>query len=414
MNSFELKIALRYLGSQRKNILVSLISLFSLAGVAIGSFALIVVLSGMNGFEEEVTQQMMGKDAHFELMRYHEEPIKEYQKITEQVKKDEDVVAAAPFIISKVGISSKKMNDGIVIYGIDPEQSKDVSLLDDQIIYGEYFLDSLQGDRDKKFPTIIIGNVLANRLRVVLGDKLVLQTFASPADMSLGSIGPKMVQVMISGIYESGMYEYDGNLAYVSIPTAQKLLDMDGATGVQAMVKDPWNAEVVAERIKNSFGYPYYTMDWKARNRTMLKWMKLEKLIFGIGLCLIILVAAFNIISSLIMMVLEKTREIGILRAMGCSRGSILRIFMMAGSLIGLVGTVLGIGAGLALIALHLKFGLIKLPPEVYNISLLPVKVLWTDVLAVFLTSSFISLVVTLPPAWKASKLDPVGAIRHE
>ena len=413
MNRFEWQLAWRYLGGQRKSFFVTLISLFSLMGVAIGTWALVVVLSAINGFEKEVTSQMMGKDAHFELMQYHHKAFGSYDSITRQVELDSEVIGAAPFIISKVGISSKRANDGIVVYGIDADQSKKVVDLSNKITAGVYGLDSLLDTDGRKKPSMMLGSVLANRLAVKIGDKLILQTFQSPDGM--GATTPKLVQYKLGGIFETGMYEYDANLAYVSIPTAQRLLGLGPKVhGIQAIVKDPWQAETVALRIKGLFGYPFYTLDWKAKNQTLLKWMRLEKKLFGGAICLIILVAAFNIISSLIMVVIEKTREIGILRAMGVSSQSIMRIFVMVGGFVGFFGTLFGTVFGVLICLAQQEWGFIKLPPDVYMISVFPVEVLWSDIIMVFVVGNILTLGVTILPARKAAKHNPLEAIRHE
>ncbi len=412
---FELLVAWHYLGAQRKSFFVSLISIFSMLGVAIGTMALILVLSAINGFEEQVTSQMMGKDAHFELMKRYLEPIDEWEEIIQKLYEEPEVTAAAPYIVTKVGISSRKVNDGIVLYGIDTKLSKGVLALADQIKWGDYSLDSLTTYEGKKRPAIILGLHLANRLRVMMGDPVVLQLFTSPETMGIESAAPKMVQCVVSGIYESGMYEYDASIAYIDLQVAQQLLGMGGGvTGVQAKVKDPWHAERVGDAMQVKLGSSYYCLDWKAKNQALIKWMGLEKVLFGAVISLIVVVAAFNIISSLIMLVLEKTKEIGILRAMGVSSKSVMRIFMLIGGFVGLMGSVLGTSLGVGISWAQMRWGFIKLPPDIYMLSVFPIKVIWSDVLVVFLIANAISLLVTIPPALKASKMDPVRAIRHE
>jgi ABC-type transport system, involved in lipoprotein release, permease component len=344
----ELLIAWRYLGAQRKSLFVSLIGIFSMLGVSIGVFALVVALAAVNGFEEEVTAQMIGKDAHFELMSYNAQPIVAYDSLINEVRtRDSSVIASSPFIIYKVGISSKRVNDGIVIYGIDAETAKGVTDIYKYIKFGNYSVDSLEDLNGTKRPGIILGSGLANRLRVVVGDKLVLQTFQSPDEM-IGSAGPKMMMCVVSGIFETGTYEYDGNLAYVGIPELQRLLNMgDAVTGIQFRIKNHWLAEAAVDSVSNWLTYPYYAMDWKSKNITLLKWMNYEKFIVAAVICLIILVAAFNIISSLIMVVIDKTKEIGILRSMGFSKAGIMRVFMLMGSFIGVGGTIVGGSIGL-------------------------------------------------------------------
>lgn len=411
----ELQIAWRYLGAQRKSLFVSLISLFSMLGVCIGTFALIVALSAINGFESEVTSQMIGKDAHFELMRYHGDAIYGVDSLISLIREnDPDIVAASPFVLYKVGISSKKVNDGIVLYGIDSKRSRDVVDLHNKVKWGEFTVDSIVDSNGVARPSVLLGSILANRLRVVLGDRIVLQTFQSPDEMASAG-GPRMMQFTIAGIFETGMYEYDGNLAYIGIPEAQKLIGMGrGVTGVQFKIKDPWQCEVHARKAQHFLGYPFYATDWKAKNITLLKWMNYEKFIVAAIICLIILIAAFNIISSLIMVVLEKTKEIGILRSMGLDRGGVMRVFVMMGSFIGLAGSILGGTVGLTLSLLQQKYRFIELPADVYMLPYFPVQVQLFDVVVVFVVGNFLCVLATLLPAWKASRLDPVGAIRHE
>ncbi len=415
MHKLEWLIAWRYLGAQRKSLFVSLIGIFSMLGVSIGVFALVVALAAVNGFEEEVTAQMIGKDAHFELMAYNGESITAYDSLINEVKThDSSVVAASPFIIYKVGISSKKVNDGIVIYGIDPETAKNVTDIHKYIKWGSYSVDSLEDMGGTLRPGVILGSGLANRLRVVVGDKLVLQTFQSPDEM-MTSGGPKMMMCVVSGIFETGTYEYDGNLAYVGIPELQKLLGMgDAVTGIQFRIQNHWLAGETVEQIASWLRYPYYVIDWKAKNITLLKWMNYEKFIVAAVICLIILVAAFNIISSLIMVVIDKTKEIGILRSMGLSKAGIMRVFMLMGSFIGVGGTIVGGTIGIVLCKLQEAYHFIKLPGDVYVIPYFPISVHLLDAVLIFVIGIALCVLATLLPAWKASRMDPVGAIRHE
>ena len=415
MHKLEWLIAWRYLGAQRKSLFVSLIGIFSMLGVSIGVFALVVALAAVNGFEEEVTAQMIGKDAHFELKAYNGESITAYDSLINEVKtRDSSVVAASPFIIYKVGISSKKVNDGIVIYGIDPETAKNVTDIHKYIKWGSYSVDSLEDMGGTLRPGVILGSGLANRLRVVVGDKLVLQTFQSPDEM-MTSGGPKMMMCVVSGIFETGTYEYDGNLAYVGIPELQKLLGMgDAVTGIQFRIQNHWLAGETVEQIAGWLRYPYYVIDWKAKNITLLKWMNYEKFIVAAVICLIILVAAFNIISSLIMVVIDKTKEIGILRSMGLSKAGIMRVFMLMGSFIGVGGTIVGGTIGIVLCKLQEAYHFIKLPGDVYVIPYFPISVHLLDAVLIFVIGIALCVLATLLPAWKASRMDPVGAIRHE
>ena len=408
---FELKIAWRYLGAQRRSLFVSLISLFSMAGVCIGTFALIAALSAVNGFEAEVTNQMIGKDAHFEVVNYRGEQIFEADSIAEELmNNDKGITAYSPFILYKVGVSSKKENDGAVVYGIDSKSAKDVIGLPSKIIDGSFNLDSLEDSSGVLRPSIMLGSILAHRLQVKVGNRLVLQTFQGPDDMMSG----RMMQFIVSGIFETGMYEYDGNLLYTGIAELQKLLGMQGVSGIQFKIKDPWKSEIHAEKARDYLGYPYHASDWKIKNQNLLKWMNYEKFIVAAIVCLIVLIAAFNIISSLIMVVVDKTKEIGILRGMGLSEGAIMRIFIWMGSFIGLFGSSLGGIAGLSLCIVQEKTHFIKLPPDVYMMPFFPVQVQALDVVVIFVIGNALCILATILPAWKAGSMKPVTAIRHE
>jgi lipoprotein-releasing system permease protein len=409
----ELKIAWRYLGAQRKSLFVSLISLFSMMGVCIGTFALIVALSAVNGFEAEVTHQMIGKDAHFEVLNYRGEQIFEPDSIAKLLmKNDGEITAYSPFIIYKVGVSSKKVNDGVVVYGIEDRTAREVIDLPSKMIAGTFRTDSLEDHGGHLRPSLLVGSILAQRLRVDVGERLVLQTFQGPEEMITG--GPRMMQFVVGGIFETGMYEYDGNLLYVELSVLKSLLGMQGVTGIQFKIKDPWKSEIHAEIASDYLGYPYYATDWKAKNITLLKWMNYEKFIVAAIVCLIVLIAAFNIISSLIMVVVDKTKEIGILRSMGLSEGSVMRVFISMGSFIGLFGSILGGVAGLTLCMIQERTRIIKLPADVYMMPFFPVQVQAFDVAAVFVIGNTLCILATILPAWKASAMRPVKAIRHE
>jgi len=409
----ELKIAWRYLGAQRKSLFVSLISLFSMAGVCIGTFALVVALSVVNGFEAEVTHQMIGKDAHFELMNVRGDPILDPDSIAKLVMdNDDEITAYTPFIIYKVGVSSKKVNDGVVVYGIEANTAKDVIDLPSKMIAGTFRTDSLEDHGGQLRPSLMIGSILAQRLRVDVGERLILQTFQSTDDMMSG--GPKMMQFVVGGIFETGMYEYDGNLLYVDLSAIKALLGFQGVSGIQFKVKDPWKSDIHAERAVVLLDYPYHASSWKAKNQTLLKWMNYEKFIVAAIICLIVLIAAFNIISSLIMVVVDKTKEIGILRSMGFSEAAVMRVFVSMGSFIGVFGSILGGIAGLVLCIAQERTHFIKLPADVYMMPYFPVQVQFLDVIAVFVIGNALCILATILPAFKASGMDPVSSIRHE
>ncbi|MCK5740453.1 lipoprotein-releasing ABC transporter permease subunit [bacterium] len=412
--SFEFFIANRYLRAKRKTGFISVITYFSIGGVLIGVAALIIVLSVMNGFESEVRTRIVGFDAHIRIRKYQNAKVGDYRDIIDKVRNIENVTGCAPYIIEHAIIQTKKPQT-VFVKGTDPELERYVSRMDEYVISGEMNFAPKTEDGTSTMPGILLGKGLASRLMVQPGDKVLL---ISPAGLNLtgGSFQqPKVKHFQVTGIFESGLSEYDENVALCSIPDAQNLFFYgDAVGGVEVKLDDLDAAEFVAGEIQDVLGYPYLTQTWFERNRTLFSWMKIEKWAAFVILSLIIIVAAFNIISSLIMVVLEKTREIGVIKAMGGSEKSVMRIFMFEGLVVGFVGTFIGSLLGFLLCWSQLQFKWFSLPGDIYFINALPIEMHWQDFAFISAAAIGLCLIASIYPAWKASRMDPVEAIRYE
>jgi len=413
--SYEFFIAKRYLRSKRQVKFISLITYISIIGVMIGTAALIIVLSVMNGFESEVRSRIIGFDAHVKLRTFHDRGVENYPEILDKVKGIPHIVAAAPYILDKAMIISRERKEGAQIKAIDPKLEAKVTDLIQNVNYGTLNLGLIEKAGERAYPGIIIGFSLADRLNVGLGDRVQL---LSAAGFDIGGFGsmPTARTFRVAGFFQSGLYEYDDNVAFVGIAEAQQLFELgDKINGIQFKLTGLESAKEVAEAIEARVGgYPYTTVTWFDTNRTLFAWMQYEKWIAFIVLCLIIIVAAFNIVSTLIMVVLEKTKEIGILKSMGATSESVMRIFVYQGGVAGIVGTALGLILGYALCWAQMQFKFFSLPADVYIINALPILMRPQDFIFIAGAALLLSLTATLYPAYRAAKLDPVHAIRYE
>ncbi|MDQ7838403.1 MAG: lipoprotein-releasing ABC transporter permease subunit [Thermodesulfobacteriota bacterium] len=416
--NFEWFIGLRYLKAKRKQTFISVITFISVAGVMVGVMALIVVLAVMTGFEEDLKGKILGLNAHVLVLKYGDS-IGDVKGLQEKAEKTKGVVATTPFIYSQAMLSSQLGASGVVLRGIDLKSSKKVINLHRYMVEGS--LENLEipsgqkapGGNTEGTPGIIIGRELAKNLGVIRGDRVQLM---SPTGMitPVGVI-PRMEAFRVVGIFDCGMFEYDSSMAFISLRAAQSLLGLGGRiTGLEVKVADIYKADQVAAAINNTLGYPYWTRDWMKMNKNLFSALKLEKIAMFIILALIVLVAAFNIVSTLIMVVMEKNKDIAILKSMGATRKSIMKIFVMEGVIVGFTGTILGIIGGFGLTSLLKKYKFIKLPSDVYYISTLPVKVEALDVALISFAAIVISFLATLYPAWQASRLEPATALRYE
>lgn len=409
--SFELFIGGRYLRVRQKQAFISLITILSVAGVMVGVMALIVVIAVMAGFENDLKTRILGVESHVVVMR-HGGAFSEYPAVLRHIKKIDGVKDAAPFIYTQVMLKSSSGVSGAVLKGVDPKA-------EGRIVKNLHVLllrNSEQEDKSSGYSNadsgIILGKELAEKLRVSKGDKLYL--ISSAGMISPVGYLPSMKQYVVKDIFESGIHDYDESLAYINIKDAQKILRMnDSITGIEVNVSDIYNARNIAEKIIDDLGFPYWARDWMQMNKNLFSALKLEKTVMFIILTLIVLVAALNIASSLIMMVMDKTKDIAILKAMGATDMSIRKIFVFKGMIIGSVGTGLGVCAGYVLCKLLEKYKFIDLPGDVYYITTLPVRLIASDVLTIAASALIICFLATLYPAHQASRLNPVEAVRH-
>jgi len=406
---FELFLGIKYLKAKRKQRFISVITIISILGVMVGVMALIVVLSVMNGFRADLMSKILGVNSHLLILNLGG-PFSDYRKIEQSVSKEDGIVAVTPFIFTQVMINNSGNVSGAVLRGVDPDSAGVVTGFKEMIKSGS--LSSLKGGVDG-FPAIIIGSELSKRIGAHPGS---LVTVISP-EGKLTPLGrtPNTRKFKVSAIFDSGMYEYDASMVYISLKEAQAFLSLgDKVTGIEVRVKDVYQSDKIAKQIQEQLGYPYWTKDWKIMNRSLFSALKLEKLTMFVILTMIVLVGALNIISTLVMVVMEKTRDVAILRAMGASAKSIMSIFMFQGLLVGLVGTIAGLVCGLGICQLLAKYKFISLPSDVYYISTLPVQVEVADVSFVASAAVLISFLATLYPSWYASRLNPVESFRYE
>ncbi len=412
--SFEFFISRRYLKSRQKETFISLLTLLSIAGVAIGVMALIVVIAVMSGFESDMTSRILGVESHIVVMRYGG-GFTGYEDIIGQIEKTRGVESATPFVYSQIMLRSATGLSGSVLRGIDPKSAgRVIKILDEALLEKLSAGDAKEGHAvpNKGIPGVILGKELAKTMGVETGDLVYL---IIPTGM-ISPIGhmPAMKRFQVVGIFESGIYDYDGGLVYVHLAQAQNMLRMNGAvTGVEVFVKDVYEAKAVADNIVEKLGYPYWARDWTQMNQTLFSALKLEKTVMFIILTLIILVAAFNIAGTLIMIVMEKTKDIAILKAMGATGRHIRRIFVYKGMMIGFIGTLIGEVMGYGLCGILKRYKFVELPSDIYYITTLPVRIEAFDTLLIALAALAICYAATLYPAHQASKLNPVEAFRY-
>jgi len=422
---YEIFVGLRYLRAKRRNRTISLNTFVSITGITLGVAALIGTVGIMSGFREDIQAKILGTTAHIIVQDRMKDGMADYDPVASRVQEVPDVVAATPFVLKQVLLTSQTGVQGIVIRGIDPEREGNVTELAKNLASGN--LSDLrtpvkikQSPPDNptgppvetEKPGIILGKELALRLGVFMGDTV---NVVSPPAGPISAMGmvPKIRTFVVVGIFQSGMYEYDSSLAYIDLSEAQKFFNLGATvTGVEIKVTDVFRAAEIARSVEQSLGFAYGARDWMQMNRNLFSALKLEKTMMFLLLVLITIVASFNIVSTLTMIVTEKQKEIAILKAMGATSTSIRRVFMLNGLIIGLTGTTIGIPLGYAFLWLIQTFW--TFDPTVYYISRIPVHVLASDVVLVAGSAILISFFATVFPSRQAARLEPAAALRYE
>jgi lipoprotein-releasing system permease protein len=378
--------------------------------VTVGVTALIIVLAVMSGFEKELKDRILGATAHVHVTSL-DGSIADPFSVAKRVRQVPGVAGASPYIFSQMMISSGVAASGGVLRGVDLATVGDVTRLPKDIRRGS--LEALRTQGNGGLPGVILGKELAGNLGVSVGD--VVELLVPGGNVTPLGTFPRVMRFRVGGVSESGMYEYDSTFAYVALPDAARLLGLDGrGTGIEVKVDDIYSAGKTAARIRSTLGYPYWAKDWMQSNRNLFSALKLEKVVMFIILVLIVMVAAFNIISTLIMVVMEKTRDIAVLMTMGATRKTIRRVFALEGLLIGITGTALGTALGAFLCGLLRRYQFIHLPSDVYYITNLPVLLDPLNILLVSGSSVLICFLATLYPSGQAARIDPAEAIRYE
>ena len=426
--SYELFVSIRHLSAKKSQKFISLNTWISIAGVGLGVMALIVVIAVMSGFSKDLRDKILGTNSHVVVSNMNRAMVENYDGILKKVRSVEGVMAAAPFIMNQVMLINGDRVSGIVVRGIDPEKEETVSDLGKNMVSGTVsdlktkssFSGEIKGREKKNRAGIILGKELSRRLGVGVGD---IVSMVSPVSRvtPVGLI-PRMKLFKVVGVFESGMYEYDANLSFILLKSAQKFFSMkNGVSGIEIRVADIEEAGNIASVIQKELGFPYLVRDWMHMNRNLFSALKLEKIVMFIILILIIFVAAFNIVSTLFMLVMEKAKEIAILKSMGASCSSIMKIYSYQGLVIGLVGTFLGCATGFVIVpnlneivgSIESIFGIVAFPSDVYYLDRLPSKIQYMDSFLIIIFSVVICLVASLYPAWRASKLDLVDGLRY-
>jgi len=408
---FETFVALRYLkGVKRAKGFISLSTLISTIGVAVGVMALIVVIGVMTGYTQEMKKRILGINPHILLFKGGV-PFTDYEQVVRSVKTIPGITAVHPFMYTQVMVSTPGGFSGAVMRGVDPAVIAGGGPQGLQLQQGQW-RDLAAGGPDDP-PAIAIGNEMAQKLNLSVGSFLnIISPLGGRTDT--GRL-PSMKPFRVGAIFHAGMFEFDSGLIFLSIPRMQQFLGMGSqVSGLELQVRDIYTADRVARAVTTYLGPPFFAKDWQQLHRPLFVALQMQKVVLFIILTLIILVAAFGIASTLFMMVMKKTKDIAILKAMGATNKSVIQIFLLNGALIGLVGTSLGMLSGLGLCQVLQRYQFIPMPKEIYLLDTLPVQLQWGDLGAIILAAMAITVLASIYPSWQAARLDPVDAIRYE
>jgi len=406
--SFELFVALRYLFARRKQAFISLISLISMVGVAVGVMALVIALALMTGLQGELRDRILSSQAHIYVWKTG--GVTDYAAEVATLRQVPDVVGAAPAIFGKALVVAGDAQAFISVKAIDPVLEPSVTGIAAAMQQGT--VEALANEPEDQLPAILIGQDLAKQLAVALGDSITLVT--PQGTLSPMGMLPRTRRARVAGIYSLGLYEYDSSYGFVSLPFGERLMGKDMVDLIQLRVTDIYDAPAVADDITRRLGQAYVAQDWSDLNQSLFSALWLEKMAISITIGLIVIVAALNIVASLVLLVMEKSRDIAILKTMGTAPGRVMRIFMLQGLIIGITGTMVGGAGGLGLCRVLDKYRLIKIPADVYQVSYVPFVVLPRDFVVVIASAVIICFVATIYPSRQAAKLDPVQALRFE
>ena len=405
---FELQVALRYLLAKRRQVFISVISLVSTVGVTVGVMALVIALALMTGLQQELQSRILGSSAHVYVWK--PSGITDYQAEVARLRAVPGVIGAAPAIEAKAMITNGSNNGFAMIKGIDPALEPTVTDIGSVLTDGS--LDQLTPASDDEFPGILLGKDLAGSLGAMVGDTVTLLT--SNGTLTPMGVMPRQRRFRVVGTFRLGLYEVDNGTGLVSLETAMMLAATDRVERIELKVDEVYDAPRIADQIAGDFGTEYVTSDWSDLNQQLYSALMLEKIGMGIGIGLIVMVAALNIVASLILLVMEKTRDIAILKTMGASSRSITLIFLLQGTIIGVLGTLAGAALGTSAAYVLDRYRLITIPSDIYQVNYLPFKLLPGDLVTVVVAAIVVCFVATLYPSRQAARLDPAQALRYE